>query len=541
MAEKPTLANCPPTGPCDARPAPVFAHDGATGPYKPPELCVGQLDYSTSECANNEADLVANYQAEALNAAAGPVNVFPMLGVHSQGSTMDLVNANGYAVSGGTPAGFNIMDAFNVGPGAWRSVQQGEDVLTAPAWIGWSFGTKKAWEKIGPPQERYQQPAPVLKQIGAIKIQQGDDATNRATQARVEASDDGITWRRVAIIALPNSNELVTIPVNANAKHNMWRIVPTFFGGVTSNAQWEVTQLQLVEATVTQLDNIEDFFLLENRDRSYCRQSIMLKCQYDLLDVQTELAKFGISLPETYIFTTSFAMMVQTLGRPVVVGDILELPGEVQYDPNLRPVRKWLEVTDTNWSTEGYTYNWKPQLFRFYAQPIFPSVEHRDILGLPGKVNETQTDDDVLLNGFLQNDQAYKAEEAIRKDAEDNVPQTGSDPQDIRSAKSLSQPPGTYDGRDLYVEDAIPPDGAPFSYGDTLPAANTILDGHYHRQTYTMIDPAIRPPDRLLKWNGTTQRWAVIEVNSRATYQSHKQTIGKFIASSGSVPPDSKL
>lgn len=542
MADKPTIANCPPQTDCNAVPNLGFAFSGPSGPFKPPELCVGTADYSTSECADKDAEYMSNLMAESLNMAAGPVNVFPMLGVHSQGSTQDLINATGYPVTSGTPAGFNALDAFNVNDESWRSVQQGQDVLTAPAFIGWSFGTKKAWEKIGPPQERYQQPAPVLKQVGSFKIKQGVDPNNRVTQVRIEASDDGTTWKRVGIANLPNTSDLVQIGVNANAKHNMWRLVPTYAPTlVATNSQWEVIQLQLLEASTVELDNIEDFFLLENRDRSYCRTSIGLKCTYDLLDVQTELAKFGINLPQTYIFNCSFAMMVSTLGRPVVIGDILELPGETQYDPNLRPVRKWLEVTDTAWSTEGYTYNWKPNLFRFYAQPILPSVEHKDILGLPGVVNTLQSDDDVLMNGFLQNDQAYKAAEAIKQDAEDNVPQTGSDPQDVRSGKALNKPPGTYDGNDLYVEDAIPPDGAPYTIGDTLPAPATLVDGAYHRQTYTMLAPNLRPPERLLKWDATAGRWRVIEVNTRSTYESHKRTTAKILSSPGTMRPDEKL
>ena len=542
MADKPTTSNCPPQTDCNSVPDIKFAFPGPTGPYVPPAICVGEVDYSTSECADKEADYVAGLMAEVLNMAAAPVNVFPMLGVHSQGSTQDLVNADGYPVSSGTPSGFNALDAFNVSGGTWRSVQQGQDVLTTPAYIGWSFGTKKAWEKIGAPQERYQKPAPVLKQVSSFKIKQGVDPNNRVLQARVEVSDDGTTWKRVDMVNLPNTDELVTIGVKSNAKHNMWRLVATFFpAGVASNSQWEVEQLQLLEASTVELDNIEDFFLLENRDRAYCRSSTMLKCTYDLLDVQTELAKFGINLPQTYILNCSFAMMVQTLGRPIVVGDILELPGETQYDPNLRPVRKWLEVTDTSWSTEGYTYNWKPNLYRFYAQPILPSVEHKDILGLPGVVNGQQMDDDALLNGFLQNDQAYKASEHIQQEGEDAVPQAGSDPQDIRSGKALSKPAGSYDGTDLYVQDAIPPDGAPYTIGDTLPATVTLVDGAYHRQTYTMLDPRLRPPERLLRWDASRGRWRVIEVNQRATYESHKQTIGKILSSPGARKPDEKI
>jgi hypothetical protein len=530
-----------PTGPAPldcSPPNPKFAYDTAPAVYKPPEVCIGTVDYSTSECADNEANYIASLQAEALEMAAGPVNVFPMLGVHSQGSTVDMVTSAGYPLSSGAPSGYNALDTFNVNDASWRSVQQGADVISAPAFIGFSFGTKKAWDKLGAPQERYFTPEPVRKQVGSFKIRQGVVAENRATKARVEASDDGLEWKRVGIVSLPDTSDLVTVGVPSNAMYNQWRLVPIFFNGVSTNSQWEVIELHLLEATATSIDNIQDFFLMENRDRSYNRQSTLLKCQYDLLDVQSELAKFGISLPQTYIFTCSFAVMVQKLGRPIVVGDVVELPGEVQYDAFLKPVRKWLEVTDTAWATEGYAFNWKPQLFKFYAQPIMPSVEHRDLLGTPGKINQAQADDDFLL-GALQNDQAYKSTEAIIQKSKDDVPQVGGDPANIMSGKAMGKPPGSYDGRDPYVQDALPADGQAFTSGDALPPGNTITAGHFHRQTYTNLPASLRPPDRLLKWNGS--RWNVIEVNTRDKYSSHKRTIDKVLASPNKVNLDKKL
>ena len=249
--------------------------------------------------------------------------------------------------------------------------------------------------------------------------------------------------------------------------------------------------------------------------------------------------KFGINLPQTYIFTCSFQTMIQALGRPVIVGDIVELPGETQYDSQLRPVKKWLEVTDTGWSTEGYTMNWKPQLYRFYAQPILPSIEHKDILGVPGQVNGLQTDNDSILNGLLQNDQAYLANEAIKHEGEEMVPQTGSDPQDLQSGMPLLGPKGGYDGRDLYVQDAIPPNGAPYTTGDSLPDVADVVVGDYHRLTYTNVPSAIRPPDRLLRYNGNG-RWKVVEINTRDKNNSQKKTIGKFINSETRFDPDDK-
>lgn len=521
-------------GVCDNPPVITFAVDNSA-PYTPPASTAGTLDYSTSDCSQKESAYIASLMQEALNAAAGPVNVFPLLGVYDQGTTIDQTGS-GYPLSSGTAGGYNVLDGFNVNNQSWQSIQTGADVIKTPSYIGYDFGTKKAW---GGTQERYQPAEPIRKKISTLKIKQGANSANRATLIRVEASDNGVDWKRIDVVSVPNTPNLETVGINSYAAFNKWRFIPSFFNGVGANVSWEIVQLQLLESTQVSLDNIEDYVLLENRDRSYLRTSTLLKCQYDLLDVQTELAKFGINLPQTYIFTCSFASMVTALGRPVLIGDIVELPGEVQYDHRLRPVRKWLEVTDTGWSTEGYTMNWKPQLFRFYAQPILPSVEHKDILGLPGRVNSLQKDSDVL-NGFLVDDQAYEASTAIQQAAAEAVPQTGSDPQDIQSGMPLIGKPGGYDGRDLYVEDAIPPNGAPYTIGDALPAAGDITDGHYHRQTYTNVSSDIRPPDRLLQWNATTGRWKVIEVNTRMAPESNKKTIAQIMSSTNKIAPDHK-
>ena len=522
---------------CDNPPNPTFAFDKAAQVYVAPVYCKGTLDYSTSECADLESDYQAALMSEALNIAAGPVNIFPLLGIHNQGSTLDQVGA-GFPLSSGTPAGFNALDGFAVGAAAWRSIQTGSAVLTDPAWIGYDFGTKKAWQAIGAAQERYFPHEPIRKKISTIKIKQSLNPLMRCTQVRIEACDDGVNWQRIDVIMLPNTDLLVTANIRAAGMWNKWRIMPSFFAGVSGNLSWEVLEIHLLESTELSLDTIQDFELLENRDRAYCQTSLMLKCTYDLLDVQTELAKFGINLPQTYIFTCSFADMISILGRPVIVGDIVELPGEVQYDHYLKPVRKWLEVTDCSWSTEGYTNNWKPALYRFYGQPILPSVEHRDILGLPGMVNAAQSDDSFL-NGLLQDGLAGQASEAIKQHSSDLTPQTGSDAANIQSGMPIIGK-GDYDGNDLYSEDAIPPNGDLYTYGNAVPPANSVPLGSWFRQTYTNVAAGIRPPDRLLRVisTGNGPRWFPVEVNTRGTPESHKKTMAKIMSSGTSINLD---
>lgn len=525
-----------------------FSNDGAVtnsniqnGTYVPPIYNKGTFDLSTSICAEKDSNYIASLMAESINIAGGPVNIFPMLGVHNQGSTLDQPGV-GNPISSGTAPGYNTTNAFTINPqSSWQSIQTGSNVTLIPSFIGYDFGTKKAWSNT---EERYAPSEPVRLQISTLKIRQSSNNSKRVLQVRIEATDDdpsnpGTLWKRIDVINLLNNDQLNTIGIRSSAAFRAWRLVPTFFAGYASTLGWEVLEIHLLESTQISLDNIEDFVLLENRARAYCHSSMMLKCTYDLLDVQSELAKFGINLPQTYIFTTSFADMILKLSRPIVVGDIVELPGEIQFDPNLKPIRKWLEVTDCGWSTEGYTPNWRPNLFRFYAQPILPAIEHKDILGIPGQVNKAESDDDFL-NVFLQNDQAFKSTEAIEQQSNDLVPQTGEDPQNLQSGKPLIGNKGEYDGMDFYAADAIPPSGAPYTTGDALPVANSISDGHYHRQTYNNVSFSLRPPERLLRWNALNGRWKVIEVNTRMTPQSHKKTIADILSSTN-MRPDQQL
>lgn len=520
-------------------PNPVFScdpDDVGAQPYVAPDLCVGDLDLSTGACADNDSLFIQALEAEALSIAAGPINIFPLLGVYNQGSTID-ITGSGYPLSSGTPSGFNVSNAFNTDSSSWKSIQQGIDVITVPAYIGYDFGTKKTsvpQQAITPTApasttDRYDPPAPIKKMIRSIKLQQGDQPTSRASQVRIEASNDGISWIRIDVVNLMNVVDLVTYAVKQSAIYRMWRVIPLLFNGIASNSSWEVIQLQLLEENQLSLTDIEDITLMENRDRAYSTTSICMKAQYDLLDIQTDLSRFGIDIPQQYIFTVSFALLVQALGRPVVIGDIIEIPGETQYDTQLRPIRRWVEVTDTAWATDGYTPNWKPSLMRFYGQPLLPSMEHRDVLGTTNdKIAET--DADFLSGQFQLSTIANDATESIIQDASDAVPETGSDGLQLASGTPTSGIQGESDQRQPYVEDGLPPDGLPYTEGLSMPPINMVNDGDYFRLNYP---ENLKLPSRLFQWSAVKNRWVFKEMDRRGTYESYRPSLSKIMSSTG--------
>lgn len=485
--------------------------------YVAPEICLGTWDLN-SDAVGKDTAYMENVAANALEIAGAKVNVFRMLGVHEQGLLQDLTGS-GNPISSGSAPGFLLSDAFNTNPGIWQSLQTGPAVLTS--FIGYNFGTKKTAAGT----ERYAIPQPVREEITTIRIQQGQNPQNRVLQARIERSDNGgQTWQRVDVVNLPNTGNLETIALKQSGLSPVWRIVPLYFAGGPTDS-WEVDQLQLMNYTQTNLSNIEDMIFLENRDRDYADVSIQLRSHYDLVDVQTELTKFGIDLPQQYIFTVSFARMIELLGRPIVIGDIVELPNEIQYDQNLTAVRKWLEVEDAGWSTEGYTPGWKPIMFRFTATPAIASQENMDIFK-SDKGYDLLVDGDFMLSDSPLNMLAQETSEAIIKQAGEDVPVTGADTSGISSGMDMFNQRGSYDGRDYGVEDGMPPNNLPYTQGEAFPI--TPADTDYHRITY---DPSTGLPAKLFQWHAMKNKWIYLETDRRMIQSSYRPGIRAMMES----------
>lgn len=483
-----------------------------TQDYIAPQIALGTWDLNSDACGGRDTAYMENLAAQALEIAGAKVNVFRMLGVHEQGQLQDLTGS-GNPISSGTSVDSLLADAFNINDGSWKSTQVGEAVLQS--FIGYNFGTKKNING----GERYAAPAPIYQEITTLRIKQGPNPSNRVLQARLERSDNGgVTWKRADVFNLPNTGELETIALKQSAPSQIWRIVPIMFAGTDTDA-WEVVQLQLMNYTQTNLSNIQDMIFLENRDRDYADISIQLRAHYDLIDVQTELTKFGIDLPQQYIFTVSFARMIELLGRPVVIGDIIELPSEMQYDPNMKGVRKWLEVTDTGWSTEGYSPGWKPIMFRFTATPAIASQENMDLFK-SDKGYDQLVDSDMMFQDSPLNMLGQESLEAITKKGLDDVPEIGADTSDLQSGMNLFGEAGTYDGRDYSVEDGMPPNNATFTEGPDFPT--NASNGAYHRMTYA---ESLRLPTKLFQWNHVKNRWLYLETDRRMLQSSYRPSI----------------
>lgn len=131
--------------------------------------------------------------------------------------------------------------------------------------------------------------------------------------------------------------------------------------------------------------NIQDLLFLENRDRKYDPDIYTLRGIYQKQDQDFDLSQFGIFLASgTQFMTFHLNDMVQTLGRKIIAGDVLELMHLKDYhslDQSVPfAIKRYYVVSDASWAAEGFSPTWYPHLWRVKLQPLVDSQEYKDIL-----------------------------------------------------------------------------------------------------------------------------------------------------------------
>ena len=527
-----------PINPSLGVPGCIIQPDGETVcPDTPDDLTCKPFQL-TNNRDNCFIDSVVN---EALNIGGAVLNVYKLLGIHEQCKLVD-VTGNGLATSNGDSPNFPAANAFDIFDTEWRSIQKGDGVIPS-AFIGYDFGDIKTSDGS---RNLYGIETRVRKHITAFAIKQSPNPGNRVTRARLERSEDGVSWYGAGIALLPDDDCLNTVLMKHSVASRYWRLRPLDFNGGLAD-YWGVKALQLFHNyEATHELNIQDKPFLENRDRSYDTETILLKGSYDLLDVQSELTRFGIELPtQTMYITVNFSACVAKLGRPVVIGDIIEIPSEVQYSAEMKKFEKYMEVTDVGWSTDGFTPGWQPTLLRIVAQKAFASQETQDIFG---DLAENVVDDLGLMDSGDGNHHAVQdysdVSDAISAEAGDAVPERGREvsghiraweQEELESAadqglynlqKTGLNPSG------LYAEDGMPPNNAPYTEGPTYPSTPDHED--YHRLTYEGLSKDV--PARLYRYSASKNRWIFLEKDRRAEFNLLKPTLQEFLTVPTKVP-----
>jgi hypothetical protein len=133
---------------------------------------------------------------------------------------------------------------------------------------------------------------------------------------------------------------------------------------------------------------IEDLLLLENRDRVYDPDVYVMRGVYRTQDVDFDLTQFGLFLNgDTLFITFHYNDMIDTFGRKLMVGDVIELPNLRDYHPLdttlVKSLARYYVIQDANFASEGFSVTWLPHLWRIKATPLVNAQEYSQIINQP--------------------------------------------------------------------------------------------------------------------------------------------------------------
>jgi hypothetical protein len=288
--------------------------------------------------------------------------------------------------------------------------------------------------------------------------------------------------------------------------------------------------------------NIQDLLFLENRDRKYDTDVYHMRGIYQVQDVTFDLSQFGMFLQTGTLFMVFHINdMVQTIGRKLMPGDVLELMHLKDYYPldDSLPValKRYYVISDCQNAAEGYSSTWFPHLWRCKINPLTDSQEYKDILNQI-KVDEgiDGTTGNVTLGSVSSIINKYQeVNDAILREAETNVPYSGydvshlyvlpveptkgglGDPVGVTADSNVTTDSGTVNSSSAILSpeadisgwltgDGKAPNGLPVYSGIAFPLGPKV--GDYALRTDYL-------PNRLFRWNGA--RWVKIEDNVRTT------------------------
>jgi len=488
---------------------------------------------------SEEVCSIEGYIEASINIGGAVVNVHKLLGVHEQNKLVDATGV-GKAISNGDHPNFPAKNAFDKYDTEWRSEQLGKDVVRK-SYIGYDFGPIR----LDNGRVRYSIETFVKKNVATIRLQQGCDSKNRVTKVRLERSYDGKKWYGVSAIKIPDCEGLVTIHFKSTAPARYWRVRPLEFNGGKTD-YWAVKALQLSEHEKTDMRNIQDKVFLENRDRKYSKDSVRTKGSYAPVEYSAFLSKIGMNSPynaEQFVFEFSFRQIVREIGRPLVIGDIIQIPSETYFNTSLDSKLKYLEITNVAWATTGFSPQWVPTMLRVIAEPAMASRETQDIFGkLTEDFDEVGTSDINDGNRRKKNYQdIHDVSDAVASEANTQVPHRG---QDYANKQKLSNelrqwieedlngkknPDRLERNRPVWAIDGLPPNGEDFTEGEKFP--DNPKDRDYHRLTYDSIDKNLSPA--LYRFSKAKNKWIYMETDLRHEWKETKATLTSFLNPAG--------
>lgn len=300
--------------------------------------------------------------------------------------------------------------------------------------------------------------------------------------------------------------------------------------------------------TDTSLTSIQDVLFLENTARKYNPDVIELRGHHQPQDVNYDLSQFGIMLSsDTIRIQFHYNDMVDSLGRKLIAGDVLEFPSmrDVPIFDNAVGINRYYVVQDALYAAGGYGQKWFPHIWLVRAKLMTASPEFKEItdqantgqtaggvgqgIGImpPGFTDTADTDGNPGtgcnpdIKGSL--DLFCKILDITDKNVKEAAENAFFDPKFFESANLYIyiDPNTNYPviGSNYYSGDGEPPNGGPLKgAGITFPP--DMKDGEY----YLRLDYY---PERLFQKQGKC--FKLIEVNVLKNWTAYNRVLDTFI------------
>jgi len=299
--------------------------------------------------------------------------------------------------------------------------------------------------------------------------------------------------------------------------------------GTSTPAQPDSSGLEIPEL------GIQDLVFMENRDRKYDPDVYVIRGIYQMQDLDFNLSQFGLFLQnDTIMVHFHLRNCVDTIGRKIMAGDVLELPhlkDEYALDTKLIAIKRFYVVQDVVRPTNGFSPTWYPHLVRAKCVPLVDSQEYKEILDADSGAEDgstlrdlistyqdsidrnnqviAQADLDAPQSGYAQNHlfvlPTTDAGLVAQSDATNDQDLASVENQTLDASVVLKSPK-----KNIYVkylaDDAVPPNGAPYGFGILFPSRP--VEGQFFLRTDYL-------PNRLYRYDG--KRWVKFEDNVRMT------------------------
>lgn len=291
--------------------------------------------------------------------------------------------------------------------------------------------------------------------------------------------------------------------------------VHKYTGVANTGPSQDLTQPQYDSLDPT---NIQDLLFLENRDRKYDKDIYRLRGHYNVQNLDFDLSQFGLFLNNDIIFiTVHYNDMIDILGRKLMVGDVFELPHLTDFHPlnEAIPVglRRYYQITDGNFASEGFTQTWMPHLWRIKCEPLVDSQEFANILSAPVQKDNYLGDwasTKMYVPGYTvqYGDKVYTP----KQDVPAGIAPTDTDYWELDSADNLRDIIGRYN-KNIAITDAVVAEAARL-----LPKAGYDRSQLYLVPTFDNGQPA--PPVNIVAANGVgpTATRGTVQVFSSAGF-----------------------